>query len=133
VVALRVLTRPAATGRAGSGPPPFPDSPTVHRSCCCTASGPRPLMLPPVRAWLAIGRLATGDVWRSLAAVLPPVFCESRAVARFFRTVRVIANLSNSRFTPGGWLGSSLQVVEGSSGYFALGYLLYVAECSYTT
>lgn len=82
--------------------------------------------------WLAIGRLATSDVWHSLAAVLPPVFCESRAVARFFRTVRVIANVSNGRFTPGGWLGSSLQVVEGSSGYFALGYLLYVAERSYT-
>jgi hypothetical protein len=30
-------------------------------------------------------------------------------------------------------LGSSLQVVEGLSGNFELGYLLYVAECSYTT
>jgi len=30
-------------------------------------------------------------------------------------------------------LGSSRQVVEGLPGYFALSYLLYVAECSYTT
>ena len=44
-----------------------------------------------------------------------------------------VANVSNGHFTAGGWLSSSLQVVEGLSAYFALGYLLYVAQRSYTT
>jgi hypothetical protein len=44
-----------------------------------------------------------------------------------------VANVSNGHFAPGGWLSSSVQVVEGLSAYFALGYLLFVAQRSYTT
>ena len=44
-----------------------------------------------------------------------------------------VANVSNGHFAPGGWVSSSLQVAEGLSAYFALGYLLYVAQRSYTT
>ncbi|MGH3159159.1 MAG: hypothetical protein ACRDNF_21660 [Streptosporangiaceae bacterium] len=44
-----------------------------------------------------------------------------------------VANVSNGHFMAGGWVSSSVQVAEGLSAYFALGYLLYVAQRSYTT
>jgi hypothetical protein len=44
-----------------------------------------------------------------------------------------VANVSNGHFAPGGWLSSSIQVIVGLSAYFALGYLLFVAQRSYTT
>ena len=40
-------------------------------------------------------------------------------------------NLSTGYFAPGGWISNLFQAIQGISAYFALGYILWVAQRSY--
>lgn len=96
-------------------------------------SSPQRLLGSLAALYLVVIPAAWWTAWRLGAPVpLPGRHGPLPAEALLF-SLSSVANVSNGHFTAGGWLSSLLQVVEALSAYFALGYLLYVAQRSYTT
>jgi hypothetical protein len=99
----------------------------------CNGSSARRLLVSLAVLYLVVLPAAWWGAWR-LGAQVPlgrqhgPLPDEAMLFS-----LSNVANVSNGHFTAGGWVSSLLQVAEGLSAYFALGYLLYVAQRSYTT
>ena len=92
-------------------------------------SSPRRLLGSLALLYLVIIPAAWWTAWR-LGAPVPLASAHGPLPAEaLLFTLSSVANVSNGHFTSGGWLSSSLQVAEGLSAYFALGYLL-AAESS---
>jgi hypothetical protein len=95
-------------------------------------SSPRRLIVSLALIYLVVIPAAWWTAWR-LGAPVPLTADHGPLPAEaLLFSLSNLANISNGHFTPGGWLSSLLQVAQGLSAFFALGYLLYVAQRSYT-
>ena len=98
----------------------------------CNGSSPKRLIATLAVLYLVVIPAAWWAAWRLGApAPLTAGHGPLPAEAVLF-SLSSVANISNGHFTAGGWLSSLLQVAEGLSAYFALGYVLYVSQRSYT-